>query len=401
MLAWVTLAGELSLFNLIENPHDLPPDYTEQLHGLAAKSTFGSGRRFWQSVESEHWKEMAEALRHDQVRVPIAGVSHWRRDPEFTAGQAAAGLDLIEDRLYWNPPLWISPERRSLLWSFDGGLAAGAVRKRKSDRPYVVGQWCSQTQGAWAFWFESADMMLASQTALAEDWDALVRRGVFIHPQVWGANAAGTGGGEDIFQIPEVVNGIPQVYAFWPHAASLLLRGQRTAMSNELHPAPRATPRPRIAPDRRLGPVPRAPRHRHALYAGTRGLAGWRPGELAQLSITTDDPFAVVVASSASREPLATSKRLLVSAVARVEPTGFRWVDEWKHDVADPGRPPLLQEPVRAKVLWRHKGPVKAFALDNTGARVAPVTLKATPEGVALILDGTPPSTIHWELVAE
>ncbi|MBV8610462.1 MAG: hypothetical protein JO034_23765 [Singulisphaera sp.] len=401
VLAWVTLAGRLSLFNQIEDPHGLTPHYAESLRKLAAQSPAGAGRRFWQAVESEHWKEMAEALRRDKVRVPIAGVSHWRREPEFSAAQAAAGLDMIDDRLYWGPPSWISPEYRSLLWSPDGGLAAGAAPKRKPDRPYAVGQWCNQTQGAWAFRFEAADLLLGSQIALAEDWDALVRRGVFLHPRVWGSNATGTGGGEDIFQIPEVVNGTPQIFALWPHAASILLRGHKAAASNEPHPAHRPAIRSWFAPIPGWDPM----RGRLVIDTPyTQGIAGWPGGEpanFAQLKITTDEPFAVVVASSAGREPIATSKRLLVSALARVEPTDYRWVDEWKHDVADPGLPPLLQEPLRAKVLWRHKGPVKAFALDNTGARIAPATLEETPDGFALILDGKTPSTIHRELVAE
>ena len=67
----------------------------------------------------------------------------------------------------------------------------------------------------------------------AEDWDGIARRGIFLYPQVWGADATGTGGGEDIFQIPEVVNGNPQVFAFWPHAASLALRGQKATANAE------------------------------------------------------------------------------------------------------------------------------------------------------------------------
>ncbi len=57
-------------------------------------------------------------LRKDKVRVPIAGISHWR-DPEFSAQQAAAGLDLIDDRLYWSPPRGATPSiaRSSGAWT--------------------------------------------------------------------------------------------------------------------------------------------------------------------------------------------------------------------------------------------------------------------------------------------
>src|SRR5262249_588855 len=148
-LAWVTLAGELSLFDLIEQPDALPPSYAKALRDLAQRS--GSvGRAFWQSAESEHSRRMADALRNDSLHVPIAGVSHWRREGEFSQAQAATGLDLIDDRLYLTAATWVAPNRRSMLWSPDAGLAGLAAQKGRTDRPYVVGQWCNQSLGAWS-----------------------------------------------------------------------------------------------------------------------------------------------------------------------------------------------------------------------------------------------------------
>src|SRR5262249_14181950 len=153
--------------------------------------------------------------------VPIAGVSHWRREHEFARAQAAAGLDLIDDRLYWAAPTWVGPEVRSMLWSLDSGLAGLAAQKRRPDRPYVVGQWCNQTYGAWSIPNEAADQLLGAYIAVVEDWDALVRRGVFYYPVTWGDGPVGAVGGEDIFQVPEVVNASPHIDALWPHVASL------------------------------------------------------------------------------------------------------------------------------------------------------------------------------------
>ena len=400
VLAWVTLAGEITLFDQIDNPGALPPAQAAELKKLAQMSTFGAGRRFWQSVEGDYWKSFAAALREDHVRVPIAGVSHWRREPEFSATQATQGLDLIDDRLYWSPPLWVDPERCSLLFSHNGALAAGAVAKRKLDRPYVVGQWCNQTLGAWAFRYEGADSLLASLIAANEDWDALVRRGIFVYPMTWGTNSSGTGGGEDIYQIPEAVNGIPQVYALWPHAASLLLRGPQSTKGHPPAPAPRA-----IAASHRRTTVPGWDPDRGRLVIDTphtQGLAGWagpEPAIFDALEIKSESDYAVVVASSLGPQPIATASRLLVSAVARVEPTGFRWVDSWKRDIADPGRAPLLQEPVQFKLRWR-RGAVKAYALDNTGARIGEVKLVTTGNWTELDSRGDT-ATMHWELVAE
>jgi hypothetical protein len=395
VLAWVTLAGETSLFDQIENPGVLTGPYAAALKALTQKSTAGAGRALWKALEAEHWKDLAAKLRRAKapVQVPIAGVSHWRREPEFAAAQAANGLDLIDDRLYWNPPLWVDPERCSFLFSHNGALAAGASAKRKADRPYAVGQWCHQTFGAWAHRFEAADVLLASAVAVHEDWDALARRGIFVYPELWGSSAAGIGGGEDIYQIPEAVNGIPQVYSLWPHAASILLRPAPAPARSVVAQGPRRPGVPGWDPDsgRLVIDTP-----------FTQGLAGWpgaAPATFATLEVRVDSPYAAVVASSVGRQPLGEATRLLVTAIARVEPTGYRWVDHWKREVADPGRPPLLQEPVRARIRWRRKGPVTAYALDNSGQRTGTVNLESTVDGVQLEIRGDTPA-LHWELVA-
>jgi len=393
-LAWVTLAGEVSVFNLITDPDALPAPYSKTFREMMERSTSGSGRRFWESVESTYLKQTAESLRKSQVKVPIAGVSHWRRESEFVAAQADSGLDLIDDRLYWSPPAWIGPGSLSSLWSPTGGISAMASFKHRHDRPYVVGQWCNQAMGAWAFTREAADLMLGAHAAALGDWDGLVRRGVFVYPQLWGEGPSGTAGGEDLYQISETVNGSPHIYALWPHAASIFLRSTEAAS----HAGTKAR--------RRLPTAWDPSRGRLVIDTPyTQGLVGWVGDQtvlLGQMEIQCGDRFAVVIASSASSEPIASTKRLLVSAIGRIEPTGYRWVDSWQRLVADPGRPPFLQEPIRARVVWRHKGGASAFVLDNEGKRQAPVKLEALPrgQGHSLLIDGKT-AAFHWELTSE
>jgi hypothetical protein len=137
----------------------------------------------------------------------------------------------------------------------------------------------------------------------------------------------------------------------------------------------------------------------------TQGLIGWVGDQtvaLGQFEIRCGDRFAVVIASSASAEPIASTKRLLVSAIGRIEPTGYSWVDSWKRQVADPGRPPFLQEPVRARVTWRHKGSASGFVLDNEGKRTGQVKLDPLKngQGHTLLIDGKT-AAFHWELIVE
>src|SRR5262249_10408218 len=145
-------------------------------------------------------------------------------------------------RVYWTPSPWGVPDRRSLVFDPQGGITQPVARKRKEDRPYVVGQWCAHTRGAWALPFEGADLVLGARLASEGDWDALVRRGVFLRPEVWGSAATGTSGGQDVFPLPEVLNANPQIFALLPHAASIYLRGEppakaRTRRGKGLDPA--------------------------------------------------------------------------------------------------------------------------------------------------------------------
>ena len=406
-LAWVTLAGEISLFDLINAPNALPADYAKALRALTAQSTERTGRRGWQALEEAHWKGLADALRKAGLMAPLAGVSHWRREREFADAQAGPGLDLVDDRIYWPGAPWGTPRFRSMLWSLDGGLIADAARKRKPDRPYVLGQWCDLTHGVWASPFESAEQLLAARTAAAEDWDALVRRGIFVFPDVWGSSAPGTFGGEDIFQLQEVANAEPHVFALWPHQASLLLRGLESSSSKPREKEAAAVRKepPRVPRPRKVG-VPGWEPDRGRLVIDTpytQGVAGWPSGEAVTtegLVVDVENTYATVVASAVGDEPITRARRLLVTAVARVVPTGMTYADEWQRDTADPGRPPLKQEPIQARVLWKRKGTVKAYALNNNGDRVGPARLEQESEGPRLVIDRSS-TALHWELVIE
>ena len=398
-LAWVALAGELSVFDLLDRPDALPAEENTILKEQGQAHSTSSRSKTWQAIESAQWTALAADLRRIGLKAPIAGGSHWRRDPpEYVAAQTADGLDLIDDRLFWSAPPWAKPDRRSIVRSLSGGLVPAAARKRRSDRPYVVGQWCDHTEGAWAWPFESADLLLAARTASAADWDALVRRGVFFYPKVWGSAATGTGGVDDFYHVPEVINGIPPVYALLPHAASIVLRGQQAADGP-------------TTPGRRAADAGHAPVPGWEMQAGrlvletpfTQGLAGWsvgRPARCGSIAVESDTPFAAIVATSMGPEPIAAANRLLVTAVAQVEPTGLLWVDEWRREVASPGRPPLLREPVRARLAWKRPGTIRAFALDDSGKRTHPIDLETTADGVRLEIDGRS-SQFHYELVVE
>lgn len=395
VLAWVTIAGEQTVFDR----QSLSVEAERELLALGRKSPLGTGRKFLESVEAEQWRSIAEALRKSGLKAPIAGGSHTRREPnEYLNATAASGLDLIDDRLVWAPPDWGDPARRSFLWSPDALMAFKSRRKRRPDRPYVVGQWCDQTFGVWANPFEGGELLLAALTGREEDWDGLVRRGIAAHPEVWGANAVGTGVGNDTYVIPEAFNGNPQVFALWPHAACLFLKTSTTRNPKSRSSSRFSIPGWDPSNGRLVIDTPR-----------TQGFAGRIAGEPAKcadlsfdLESSTDRSYGAIVVSALGSEPIAAAKRLLVTAVARVEPTGFFYADHNRLETGAPGRPPLLQEPVRAKIVWHRKGKIAAYRLDNAGKRLEKVPPERGPgnSGAILRLDGKSAST-HWELAVE
>ncbi len=391
VLAWVTLAGEVSLFDLNDESNTLSPHYAEALK-TAVKAQRFSGKRAWQAIETAHWDALHQALHELGVKAPIAGPSHWRREPEFAA--VLGELDLVDDRLFWRPPTWGSFEKRSALWD-RGTLVADANRKRKTDRPYVVGQFAQHTRGAWALPYEGADFLLAAIKTREEDWDALIKRGVFLHPKTWGEAAPGTTGGDDVLRLPEALNANPAVFALLPHVASLLAHPPESPARPSTAAKPGATP----PPSRRENYEGRLPID----TPSTQGVAGWVGGQSATLSdikLEVRGDYAVIIASSVGPKPLRESNRVLVSAIGRCGPTGLRWSDARREEMADPGRSPILFEPVQGRILWKRTGKVRAYALDNSGERIAEVPLEKVPEGHALTFDGRA-TNVHWELARE
>ena len=241
-----------------------------------------------------------------------------------------------------------------MLWSHDGGLPALADRSGGPTGRTWSASGATRPSAPGPTPTEAADYppgrLHGRRGGLGRPGPA---RGLPLSRSTWGEGPAGTVGGEDIFQIPEVINGSPHVYALSRTPPRCSTGGVPARAGG------RGGTRPR---GQRAAPSPGwDPAHGRLVIDTpfTQALAGWvgrAPARLDHLEFSTENEFAVLAATSLGPEPIAEAKRLLVTAIGRVEPTGFRWVDSWKRAVADPGRPPFLQEPVRARVVWRRKG---------------------------------------------
>jgi hypothetical protein len=238
----------------------------------------------------------------------------------------------------------------------------------------------------WALPLEGASLLLAAEQAARDDWDALVRRGVFLHPSRWGAAAPGTQGGEDTFPMVEVINANPAVIAMLPHAASVFhhFGTGHSAISSDHRGALWDPAAGRLVID-----TP----HTQALLVH----ADRHPARFATLTLECKTPGATLAVSSFGIEPLATANRLLATAVARVEPSGMTYADACHTATGFPGRPPLLCEPVVAKITWKTTAHVRAYRLDNSGKRASELRVETTREGAVVAIDGTKPG-VHFEL---
>ena len=383
----MTLLGEVSLFDLIDHPDDaLPGEYAQALRTLGQKSTAGrdgpaalAGR--WSRPITRRWPRPSARTR---LRVPIAGCSHWRREPEFAAAQAAAPLDLIDDRLFWVPPPWIAPELafaaleprrrpqlrrpaeaasgpplrgRPVVPADDGGL--GPAPRGGRPAPGRADRRRARTGTPWS--------------AAGSSCSPWLGRGAGRAP--WGARTS--------TRSPRSSTAARTSIALWPHAASLLLRGQAGAGKSEREREPEHGGRGQAAARRRargvpgLGPRPRPAADRHALHAGDRRLVERRAGVVAEPGGRRGQSLRGGRGQLGGPEPIATAGRLLVTVIGRVEPTGFRWVDRWRREVADPGRPPFLQEPVFARVVLAAQGEDPGLPAGQRGQRIGPAKTRA------------------------
>jgi len=122
--------------------------------------------------------------------------------------------------------------------------------------------------------------------------------------------------------------------------------------------------------------------------ARTQGAVGFLAGarvELRDVVIECQTEFCAVTVSSLDDAPVGTSRRCLITAVARAENTGQLW-NSAQTKLLDPGKAPILVEPVCATVTFKGTRRLAAHALDATGAPGPEVPSRAVADGVALTL---------------
>jgi len=137
-------------------------------------------------------------------------------------------------------------------------------------------------------------------------------------------------------------------------------------------------------------------------------LAGAGPLDLGGLTVACETEFAAISATALDDQPIGRSRRILLTAVGRAENTGLAY---WPPDpkqlernraswmVSATGKPPVIVEPIRAKVRVPMPAAATVYRLDPTGKRTE--QLAATTTGNLLTIDLSESRTIWCELVVE
>jgi hypothetical protein len=96
------------------------------------------------------------------------------------------------------------------------------------------------------------------------------------------------------------------------------------------------------------------------------GFAGGRRCELSGVTITPQSRFAAIyVCARDANETIASSKTLLVVAIARARNTGMKVFHDCR--LLERGTSPVLMEPVKATIAIRKSGDAKVVLLDHDG----------------------------------
>ncbi|MCL2103968.1 MAG: hypothetical protein FWH21_02770 [Kiritimatiellaeota bacterium] len=124
-----------------------------------------------------------------------------------------------------------------------------------------------------------------------------------------------------------------------------------------------------------------------AVVGFTRGA-----GTLKDVTINARNPYSLVYVTSLDDAPIATSKRLLVTTLARARNTGMKLV---AGTLIEKGRAPILMEPVVCELAFKRPGPPTIHILDHDGRRTGKTLDAANGK---ILLDGGATKAIYYEI---
>jgi len=127
----------------------------------------------------------------------------------------------------------------------------------------------------------------------------------------------------------------------------------------------------------------------------TQASVGFTEGKTADLkdvTIKARNPYSAVYVTSLDDAPIAVSKRLLVTTIARARNTGMKLVSG---TLIQRGSAPILMEPVVCELTLKRQGTPKIHILDHDGRRTGKTLDLANGK---VLLDGGETKAVYYEI---
>ncbi|OGC03784.1 hypothetical protein A2276_08015 [candidate division WOR-1 bacterium RIFOXYA12_FULL_43_27] len=417
--AWTDRYGRCDL-SAEENPSknnvrraDTPLQYqrggSEKVEPLREQDTM----KFYYDLQVKYFKDMGSYLKLLGCRVPISGSNHWVNVAADV--KANAVMDYIDRHRYWDHPQFgygtrVVFENQAMVKQPKDALPNNFAFYRVAGKPFVVSEWNSCFPNE----YRAEGPLLMAAYANHQDWDGVL---------IFSFNHAGwTAPMQDNFDLSQW----PNVLAPWQSAALLFHRGdvkkakydfKQTLGDKELFgkiyedsPIAEEPLLPLISKTQidfaKEGNVSAtegyvnqfASTEKKTIKSDTgelkidygRGIftintnrtqaaVGFFKGEsvkLSDVSFSSETNFVSLSLSSLDNAPISSSRRLILTAGARIENKGQKF-SESRAQLKEVGEAPLLVEGVDAKVTL-DRTPRAVYALDVNGGRKAAVSFSGT-----------------------
>lgn len=429
-MAFVALFNESSLFMNcpLGSFSQLPPSYVEEINTLYAHWRAKRGlpveprdvpalqrahdagvAQFLMETQDAYYDEMYSFLRNKLgVKVPIFGSNYQEVIGDVLSN---ARLDAYDVHSYWDHPSggWEATDQtqnRRFVPSLRNAdsVFRQIVRQSIKGRPFFVSEW----QACWPNETNFEGPLLYSTMASLQGWDGLAN--FAFENEKWADRMTGVYGAGDKPNLAQALVVSALLYrrgdiptlppAEYPLGDNLMSAPALSLPTNALFThsvqvvpgrADTAAPAGANAPDGPVGTpdgtvridgpnlfridVPRA--------AIVLGNLGGQPVNIGLFRFETSTPYVQLTALALDDQPLATSRRVLMQALAREENTGMIY-RTFRKGVSALGTAPILVEPVSGNVSWQPQqgAAVTVTPLDWYGRRAAPATpLPANAEG--------------------
>lgn len=381
---------------------------------------------FLYRTQLDYYREMHGYLRKLGVRVPIAGSNHW---VSVVADlRANAEMDFVDRHKYWAHPRGgygiegTNFDTTPMIKDRKGGIIQNLAARRVLGRPYVVSEW---NVGMGNEYQADAQLLMAAFASF-QGWHAIhfetgsVEKearplryafGVHSHPvqiALWPVSALmyHRGDIESTIRTSGVI--IDDSRVFDPSFENPALKDSQSFMEaktgivfSQLQTDESKDERKNIGYfgqsqlfrwDRRKGVF----RIDTSNTQGATGLIGGKYYSFKDIDVKIINPYAALVVTTMTDDPIESSSHLLVTAVSRAR--NFKFCTKLPSITRSVDKTCVLIEPVEGIVTLKQASSVKVYALSASGKRGQIIPTMTKNGAVSFSLEGKY-RTMHYECI--